>query len=98
MAKKEKEEDSTSKNINKLKKEIEDLDRKMITQIENLYLYIAKKIEQSDVRINSLEKQVSSIQMLLKEQITEQKSSIKDIENTKKEIIDLKKQLNINKQ
>ncbi|MFX1275712.1 MAG: hypothetical protein ACFFBP_08570 [Promethearchaeota archaeon] len=70
----------------------------MKTQIENLYLYIGKKIEQSDTKVSSLDKQVSANQLLLKEQVKTQKSIEKDIQSLKKDIVDLKKQITINKQ
>jgi len=98
MAKKMKDEDPITKNLNKFKKEIDELDSRMKTQIENLYLYIGKKIEQSETKISTIEKQASSNQLILKEQGNEQKSRLIEIENLKKEIIELKKQSTINKQ
>ena len=98
MAKKMKDEDPISRNLNKLSKEIDDLDGRMKTQIENLYLYIGKKTEQSETKLITIEKQASSNQLLIKEHGKDQKSILKDIESLKKDIIDLKKQITINKQ
>ncbi len=99
MAKKDKgEEPVLTKDFTKLKKEFENIDERTNKQIENLYTYIGKKIEDLEGKITSLETRSTSNQMLIKEQGKIQTDIQKDIETIKKDIVAIKKAQMLNQQ
>ena len=99
MAKKEKEQEPvTHKEFDKTTKELEELDGRMKTQIENLYLYIGKKVEQIEAKMATVESRSNSNQLLIKEHAKAEAILTKDIAALKKELVTVKKQISINKQ
>ena len=70
----------------------------MKTQIENLYLYIGKKIEQIEGKTASIDKRTSSNQAVLKETTKDIGNLHKELNSIKKEMTGIKKNIAMNRQ